>query len=211
MVLDRLLTIPTPGQTLCLENVNWSKFQQILTQLGEHRATRLAYDQGFLRLMAPMAEHEYYREALGNLVRALGEEFKIMVRSRGSVTLQREDLGRGVEPDQCFYIQNEAAVRRKRHLDLPLDPPPDLVIEVDYSHSSIENLPIYAALGVPELWHYDARQLRLQIYQLLDSAYIKVNRSPTFPALLVRGVPQALEQHETVSELQAWIQKQPDA
>ncbi|MBO1346131.1 MAG: Uma2 family endonuclease [Hormoscilla sp. GUM202] len=63
------------------------------------------------------------------------------------------EMGRA-EPDSGFYIQNEPLMRNKKELDLTKDPPPDLVLEVDYT-SSVDRQIIYAALGVPELWRYE--------------------------------------------------------
>jgi Uma2 family endonuclease len=113
------LDILVPGRKIVLDNVNWQEYQKILDQLGEHRAARIAYDDGVLTIMAPTNEHEYYKEALGNFVRALAYESNLPLRSRGSTMWEREDLRKGVEPDQCFYIPNESLVSSK---NLELDP-----------------------------------------------------------------------------------------
>ena len=73
----------------------------------------------------------------------------------GSTTFRREDLRRGFEPDGCFYIRHERRIRGKQRIDLTVDPPPDLVIEVDVTSTSLDKLPIYAQIGVPEVWRHD--------------------------------------------------------
>lgn len=78
------------------------------------------------------------------------------------MTLEREDLTRAVEPDSCFHIQNESIVRGK-NIDLQTDPPPDLVLESDYTSSSLNKFTIYASLGVSELWRY--RSKSIEVYQ----------------------------------------------
>jgi len=205
LTTSKPLDILMPGRKIVLDNVNWQEYQKILDQLGEHRSARIAYEEGVLTIMAPTNEHEYYKEGLGKLVEALGQEFKIIVRSRGSTTWEREDLRKGVEPDQCFYIQNESLVKGRVHLDLAKDPPPDLVIAVDYTHSSKANFPIYEALGVPELWHYDAQKKICQVFALKQGHYIVSAISPTFPQLPIAEIPQALDQCETIEEFRAWI------
>ncbi len=176
------LEVP-PGQRLLLRDVTWQEFESILDELGEHRGTRLAYEHGTLEMMVPLPEHEDDKEIVGDLIKALLEELDIEFRSLGSTTFKKAQT-QGLEPDQCFYIQNEAAIRGKKRIDLTVDPPPDLAIEIDITsrtHSSI-----YAALQVPELWRFD--QGRLQINVLQTATYREVIESPTFPGLPLREV-----------------------
>jgi len=147
-------------QRTVLRNITWSTFESLLKDMGEHRASRLMYDRGTLEIMTPLYEHEKPNRVLAKFIDALGEELNIEVSSAGSTTLKRRDLERGSEPDSSFYIENERFVRGKKGIDLRNDPPPDLVIEIDITSSSLDSFEIYAALGVPEIWRYDGNILQ---------------------------------------------------
>ena len=168
-----------PGQMLRLHNISWQDFEAILEELGEHRGTRLTYNQGTLEIMAPLPEHEVNKELIGDLVKILLDEMEMDRECFGSTTFKRQDMAQGVEPDQCFYIQNHALMRGRSRVDLTIDPPPDLAIEVDVTN--ITQLETYQALGVPELWRYENRQL--QIYVLHPDGYVESPVSPTFSSL----------------------------
>jgi len=172
----RQVDVP-PGQRLLLHDVSWAEFEAILAELGEHRGTRIAYDQGLLEIMAPLPEHESDKEIIGDLLKALLEELDIEFLTLGSTTFKNEAMLKGIEPDQCFYIQHEAVVRGKRRIDLTVDPPPDLALEVDITSRTHPDT--YAALGVPELWRRVGQTIR--IYQLQDGQYGEVDSSPAFP------------------------------
>ena len=109
--------------------------------------------QGILELRMPLQEHEKPKVLLGNFVEAIADEVEIEILQLGSFSLKREDLQHFIEPYTCFYIQNELRVRERR-IDLDIDPPPDLAIESDYTHSSTNKLAIYASLSISELWRY---------------------------------------------------------
>ncbi|MFN6157963.1 MAG: Uma2 family endonuclease, partial [Dolichospermum sp.] len=114
-----------PGQRVILENVTWKELETIIAELGEHRAARIAYDRGILEIMSPLPEHEDDKEIISDLVKALLEELNIEFRCLGSTTFKNQFMAQGIEPDQCFYIKNEAVIRGKKRLDLTIDPPPD--------------------------------------------------------------------------------------
>ncbi|WP_017323853.1 Uma2 family endonuclease [Synechococcus sp. PCC 7336] len=189
----RQLSVP-PGQRLLLQDVSWPEFEAILAELGEHRGTRIAYDNGLLEIMAPLPEHESVKETIGDLLKALLEELEIEFLTLGSTTFKNSKMLKGIEPDQCFYIQHEAKVRGKKRLDLTVDPPPDLALEVDIiSRTHPET---YAALGVPELWRRAGREV--SIYQLRDGEYFEVNESPTFLGWPLQAeIPKYVEQSQT--------------
>jgi Uma2 family endonuclease len=194
MLLElRRLEVP-PGQRLLMQDVTWQEFETILEELGDHRSARLAYDNGMLEMMMPLPEHEDDKEIVGDLIKALLEELDIEFRSLGSTTFKKSQT-QGLEPDQCFYIQNEAAIRGKKRIDLSVDPPPDLAIEIDVTSRTHPS--IYEALGVPELWRFD--QGKLQINVLQDGSYALAAESPNFQGLpLCEALPRYLAESKVI-------------
>jgi Uma2 family endonuclease len=210
-----VLTAPSSSQRAILPNISWQTFETILIEMGNNRTTRLAYDHGTLEIMTPLMPHEHNKRLIEKLIDNLAEELNLNLKSTGSVTCKRQDLQRGVEPDSSFYIQNEPVMRYKQNLDLTEDPPPDLVVEVDYTSASIDRLPIYLALGVPEVWRYD--EPVMQIYQLQDNVYIPCDVSPTFKNLpLTTEIPRFLQESQKIGEIamirlfRAWVKQQPE-
>jgi Uma2 family endonuclease len=159
-------------------HLSWLSYQQILQAIGENNCAHLFYDRGTLEITMPLEEHEFYRELIGLFIRILVVELGLKIKSMGSTTLAREDLERGAEPDNAYYIQNQAKVLGKR-INLTEDPPPDLVVEVDITHTDINKLALYARLGVPELWRFNGQIWR--IYRLEKGVYQEGEFSPTFP------------------------------
>ena len=181
------LDIPV-GQRLRLHDINWDEFEAILMELGEHRATRVAYHQGILEIRMPTPEHEVDKELIGDLIKILLEELEIDCECFGSTTFKQTTMGSGIEPDQCFYIQNHLQMRGKRRVNLNVDPPPDLALEVDVTSKT--QLDAYMALGVMELWIYDDGELKL--YVLRSNQYEPVRLSPTFSELPIPSLVQEL-------------------
>jgi Uma2 family endonuclease len=186
-----------PEQRLTLYDVSWDTYELLLEAFGEHRAVRLTYDRGVLEFMVPLEEHENPSDLIGVFIRTLVEESGGNIKSLASTTLKRKDLKKGAEPDKCYYIQNESFVRG-RTINLNLDPPPDLVVEVDITHTDINKNALYAQLGIPEFWRYDGEVLR--IYQLQLGEYQEVATSPTFPWLQKEVFYQFLQQCQTQGE-----------
>ena len=192
--------------------MTWQGYQQILQALPQSRAARLVYDRGTLEIVMPSELHEFARELIGLFIRILVAELGLAIKTLGSTTLDREDLDRGAEPDNAYYIQNQPLVAG-RTVDLATDPPPDLVVEVDITHTDIDKLALYAALGVAEFWRYNGEIWR--IYQLQNGAYQDVDRSPTFPQIpkekLYDFLAQA-QQDEVAAErtLRDWLRSSPD-
>jgi Uma2 family endonuclease len=164
-------------QRVVFHNITWQGYQQILTALGDSRSSRLIYDQGTLEITMPLEEHESATRLIELFIRILVVEMGLKIKTMGSTTLNRPDLQRSAEPDNCYYIQNQFKVAGKK-VDLNTDPPPDLIVEVDITHSDINKLNFYASMGVPEFWRYNGQTL--QIYQLENHQYIEVEISPTF-------------------------------
>jgi Uma2 family endonuclease len=183
------LSVP-PGQRIVLTDVDWSAFEAILQDLGEKRASKIAYIHNQLEIRMPLPKHEFDKEMIGDMVKILLEELGIERECYGSTTFKREDMAAGIEPDNCFYIQNHRAMIGKRRLDLNVDPPPDLAIEVDVTSKT--QLSAYAALAVPELWQFSQGCLRINCLQA--GSYVEVESSPTFPNFpILEGVSQYIE------------------
>ncbi|ABA22901.1 Protein of unknown function DUF820 [Trichormus variabilis ATCC 29413] len=190
----RQLSVP-PGHRVRLHNVSWQEFEAILAELGDHRATRLAYSQGTLEMRMPLPKYEVAKVIIGDLVKIILEELEIDCESFGSTTFKREDMRFGIEPDDSFYIQNYAQMIGKERIDLTVDPPPDLVIEVDVTSKT--QLDAYEALQVPELWRYETGKLQINVFQ--DGKYIESAISPNFPNLpIVEAIPKFVEQSRTL-------------
>lgn len=187
-------------QRLSLYNISWDAYEKLLEAFGEHRAARLTYDGGVLEFTVPLEEHENPSDLIGVFIRTLVEESGWNIKSLASTTLKREDLKKAAEPDKCYYIQNESLVRG-RTINLNLDPPPDLVVEVDITHTDMNKNALYAQLGIPEFWRYDGEVLR--IYQLQSGEYQEVTTSPTFDWLQKEVFYQFLAQCRTQGEANA--------
>ncbi len=205
-----MVTTSTPAeQRTVLRNISWETFEALLRETGEDRGSRFAYDCGTLEIMTPLYEHENLKIQFDRFIVALAEELEIEIKSAGSTTLKRRIKNRGIEPDNCYYIQNEIAVRGRQELDLETDPPPDLAIEIDITSSSVNKFGIYSALGVPELWTYNGRVLKF--YQLTEGQYVGCDLSIAFPLVSVNEMSRFIEQSKTTGEIallksfRAWV------
>jgi Uma2 family endonuclease len=174
-----------------LRGLTWQGYQQILHALPESRAAHLTYDHGILEISMPLESHEFACELIGLFVRILVGEMGMKLKSMRSTTLDREDLDRGAEPDNAYYIQNQAKVAGRK-VNLAEDPAPDLVVEVDITHTDIDKNRLYAAMGVPEFWSYNGLEWR--IYQLQGNTYQERDHSPTFPGVEKEYLYNFLEQ-----------------
>ena len=211
MLLELAKIYVPPGQKVLLEKITWQKFEDILDELGEHRSARIAYENGLLEIMTPLPEHELNKVVIGDFIKAILEELDLEFYPLGSTTFKNQIMQQGIEPDDCFYIQNEAKVRGKKRLDLTIDPPPDLALEIDITSRTHPH--IYATLGVPELWRFEKEKLQINILQ--GKTYIEVEFSPTFPDLPLKDViPQYLKQvnlkgrNKTMKAFRAWLREQ---
>ncbi len=164
-------------QRVLLRNISWETYERLLDERGDSRVPRLAYDRGDLEIMSPSSEHE----SAAYFVAVLAVEMRVNAYGVGSTTYRRSDFGRGFEPDASFYIGNEERIRGKPRIDLTVDPPPDLVAEVDITSPSLDKFPIYARLGVPEVWRYDGA--RATIFLLEEEEYVEARESAVLPSL----------------------------
>ena len=191
-------TFPQLEQKVQLSGISWQTYQALLHELSDHRL-RLTYNQGNLEIMVPSPEYEFYKTLMGRFVETIAEELRIKIHPLGSTTFAREDLGRGLEPDECFYIRNQTAVKGKKRLDPTQGPPPDLVVEIDITSSSRDRMASYAALGVPEIWRYDGKAF--WVYQLQNQEYQLSEASLAFPDIAIAEIVHFLEQSATTDYL----------
>jgi Uma2 family endonuclease len=187
-----------PIEHVVFSPVNWAFYEGLLALVGERRSHRITYDRGKLEIMAPSWNHEWWAAQLDRVILGVSEALALPLKCAGSTTFRREDLDRGLEPDRCYYTVNARRMVGRRELDLRVDPPPDLAIEVDFTSSSIDRLSIYAALGVPEVWRWDADGIH--VYQLRAGTtapeYTPVPQSPTFPTLPIEWLVDSIIDHQ---------------
>ncbi len=211
--MSTVTTTPaTVRYCLLLNNVDWLTYTRFLRIFAERPGYRLTYDRGSLEIMSPLPEHETGADFLGCLARALSDELGLPIKGGGSTTLRRRRRQRGLEPDRCYWIANEPAVRGKRTLNLRIDPPPDLALEVDVTGSSLDRMSIYATLRVPEVWRLDNRILT---FHSLDAnrKYTAISHSLSFkmvtPADLMNFMAMCANQDENtvIRQFRAWVQQ----
>ena len=203
-------TLAPPEQIVQLSGISWPTYETLLAEIGD-RQIRLTYNRGNLEIIVPSPEHERFKEVLGRLVETLAEELDVSIEPLGSTTFKRPELS-GVEPDECFYIQNLSAVKGKKRIDLNQDPPPDLVVEIDITSRSANSLQVYTDLGVPEVWIYNGSRLRIN--RLENGKYVECESSLAFPSLPILEIVTFLEQAETMDYLELvkafrnWVKSQ---
>lgn len=167
-------------QHLVMLDVSWGFYQQVLEQIG-NGSLRVTFDRGNMEITGSVLEHERAKGALIRLLEMMTLELEIESINLGSTTFFREDAQVGIDPDVCFYLKNADRIRGMKRFDPARYPPPDLVIEMDVVARSIPRLPIYAALGVPQLWRFNGTDL--EVLMLQSGTYRQTERSPTFPLL----------------------------
>jgi Uma2 family endonuclease len=205
------VTLPVVGSQLVLYGISWGMYEKLLEVFAEQPAPRMTYYKGTLELMTPLPEHETYSWALGRLVVALSEELGLEIRGLKSTTWRSQPKAVGKEADECFYIQNEAAVRSKLKIDLTLDPPPDLAIEIDISNSSLDKMAVYAELKVPEVWHWQDGKLTVNI--LADTIYVESETSLAFGSFPVKELAGFMQLDSQTGEnarlrrFREWVQQ----
>jgi Uma2 family endonuclease len=197
-------------QRFVLDNITWQQYEEIGKALEDRAGLRITYDRGRLELKTTSPIHEICKTRLGRLLETLCEEFNLAVEPAGNMTFKREDLARGLEPDQCYWIAHEPEVRNKRQWDPKSDPPPDLVIEIEISRGAQDRMSIYAALGVPEVWRFKDESL-VSCLLLPGGGYKQEDRSPTFPTVplqeLVRFLtpPPGVDYLTSIRQFRNWV------
>ncbi len=197
---------------LIRENVSWEEYEDLLEQVGEATWLRIAYDDGTLEIMTVGPKHEKYATFIEGLVGVIRLRLRMNIVFFGSSTMRKEKKRKGIEPDACFYVQTAEALGNRMDLDFEKDPPPDVAVEVDVTRHSISKFGIYAGLGVPEVWIYDLKELR--IYLLEQDKYVPATESQALPMLSGPILTKFLSQLREAGELQAilafddWLQSQ---
>jgi Uma2 family endonuclease len=206
------VSVDLPERRVVFYDISWQAYETILAALGDRRSALLTYYKGTLEIMTPLEAHENPNRIIGDFIGILVDEGDFEgIKSMGSTTLNFPDLKVGAEPDQGYYIANELLVRGKT-VDLKTDPPPDLILEVDITHTDINKNALYAEMGVPEFWRYNGRILT--IYALKAGNYREVEVSPTFPGVPKERLYEYLRDCAQVGEKQAkrnlrdWVRQQ---
>ena len=163
-----------------LDNIRWETFVELAEQ-RRGSVPRMTFDNGVLELMSPRRQHESIGRLIGRLVETYTEVKGIEIQSVASTTFKRKDLQKAFEADESYYIHHAEQIRPKEEIDLAIDPPPDLVIEVEITSSAIRKLRLFAAMGVPEVWRHDGE--RLQMFALRDDQYESIDSSNSLPGL----------------------------
>jgi Uma2 family endonuclease len=207
-------------QRVVLPNVSWQQFEQLLTELGAERTTHFTYNRGKLELMTPTEEHLRCHRLLDSLILLLSDQIDLPMTSIDSVLLKDQNLGYGTQPAACYYLRDDAARPDQRSIDLTQHPAPDLAVEIALNKSTMDKLPIYAALGISEVWRYvtqagdDVLRGKLFIYQKSGDRYQEITHSEAFPFLSGDRILEFLDHSDTVglaSALQtvrSWLSQQ---
>jgi Uma2 family endonuclease len=197
------------GATLRLERVGWDECGRLLEESAERPGLRVSYDSGRVEIMSPTYGHEMYKGFMTCPAHVRSEELRIPVETAGATTYKEKQLTKGSEQGESFYVQNAQAIIGRRRIDLSVDPPPDVVVEIDITNESLGKSPIYAAFGVPEIWRYDGE--RAQIDHLADQSYIEAATSLAFPRLTAQaltdfaGQSKAEGQPAALAAFRRWV------
>ena len=201
--------LPTRA-AVTFQDVSWEEYEQLLEEVGESTQLRVSYNDGTLNIMTLSSEHESYAAFINLLVGHLSFRLRINIRFFGSATMKKQTLTKGSEPDACFYVQSARVIGNKMQIDFAVDPPPDIVVEVDIHHDSRDKFSIYAALEVPEIWRYDGKELT--IHHLQEDRYISADNSLALPVLSCRALTDLLAQlakdgeSQTLVAFDEWLQ-----
>lgn len=192
------------NQKLILQGVGWDFYERVLEEFAGSSGVHFAYDDGFLEVEVPLFIHERESRILQDLVATICVEKEIESINAGSTTFRKRAKMKGCEPDTAFYIQSEGQIRGLREIDLTQNPPPDLVIEVDVTSPSLDKMPIYAALGVPEVWLFKGEGV--EFFKLVGEDYQKIQNSTALPDLSSEKATEFLQKGLTLSSLN-WIRE----
>lgn len=196
---------------LTLEGISWATYLHLADEIGNSHAVRLAYDEGTLEIMSPDFSHEKRAAALVTIVQTAARASRVRWANGGVMDMKRPDLRKGVQADACFWFASEPEVRGKEKIDVTQDPAPELVVEVDITSPSVRKLPLYARIGVAEIWRY--RKDTVHVYHLEQGEYVERDTSLVFPWLPAERITRALDEFLTLGapdaldNFEAWIRE----
>ena len=203
-----------PADTVVtFHDVSWEEYEDLLEQVREANGLRISYDDGTLHVMTLSPTHENYARFIETLIAIIRLRLRINIRSFGSTTMRKRKQRKGNEPDASFYVQTAAALGNRMEINFETDPPPDVAVEIDVHHDSLGKLPIYAGLGIPELWRYD--EIQMTICHLQEGQYVKASASRALPMLTSQILTEFLTRLPKDGELETslafdqWLQAEP--
>jgi Uma2 family endonuclease len=206
-------TRPVEGERrFVLPDVGWDGYQTLLALVAD-RGVRLTYDRGDLELMSPLLIHERYKKLFAYMIEAITDELDLPRIAAGASTYNSQALNRGLEPDECYYLSIAALPRQTDRIDLTIDPPPDLAVEIEITRSALDRLGIYAALGVPEVWRYDGESIRVLLLRP-DRTYVLTESSQAFPFLPMTEIERFLNEYDSNNDtrwgraFRAWLRRE---
>jgi Uma2 family endonuclease len=205
-MLERL----PPGSSLTLPQMTWADYEELLKEVGEASGLRISYIEGVIHIMTLSVEHEGYSRFIERLVDRISFILHIKILFFGSATMKKLREEKGIKPDACFYIQSIPLLHNPALPDYSVDPPPDVVVEIDIHHKSDEDkFAIYAALGVPEMWIYEKK--KVSFYLLRKGKYVLVRKSKALPILTSKVLTEFInrtqkeDQYETLLAFEEWL------
>lgn len=203
---DMVTQLPEAA-SVTFNDVSWDEYEELLEQVGEAPGLRISYDNGSLQVMTISSEHEKYASFISSLVTVIQLRLRIDILGFGSATMRKRKRKKGNEPDGCFYVQTASLIGNRIHLDFETDPPPDIAVEIDVHHDSRSKFPIYAALGVSEIWRYDGQAMT--IYHLSEAGdeqqYVAGDTSTALPMLTAQLLTEMIERMRNEGELKALL------
>jgi Uma2 family endonuclease len=204
---------PAASQRLVLGDLTWDAYVAISDAIPDRPAVRMTYDTGSLQIMTTSATDEIQKSWLSRFIEIMLEECSLPYARAGSTTFRRKEMEKGLEPDDCFWIENEPRMRGRLDYDIAKDPPPDLLLEIEVTRSALNRMGIYASFGVQEAWRFDGQ--KLHVHRLKpDSTYEELERSPTLPRIDVQSIVAFLKPDPTndfttlCREVRAWVRAQ---
>ncbi|HEV7472644.1 MAG TPA: Uma2 family endonuclease [Pyrinomonadaceae bacterium] len=207
-LLEMIERMP-PDSVLTQHGVSWDDYEELLESVSEASGLRISYADGTLQIMTVSFKHEKFVRTIERMVDLVSLRLRIKVLFYGSATMKQRHDKKAAEPDACFYVEKAELVGTKDEFDLTTDPPPDVVVEIDLHHDSSSKLPIYAALGVPEIWRYEGQVLT--IHRLSEGKYVATEGSESLPLFtgavlteFLRRIPKQ-DQYDILLAFEAWL------